>query len=82
MGSSSFARGDATGYVYDSRGRVELRAGTTGVAGLPKLNSSTAKNDSFSDTLTGGSGMDWFFAKLNSPARDTVLGLISGDQEN
>jgi hypothetical protein len=59
----------------------ELRAGTTGVAGLPKLNSSTVKHDTSSDTLTGGNGLDWFFAKLTTPSQDTVTDLDSIDAE-
>jgi RTX calcium-binding nonapeptide repeat (4 copies) len=61
---------------------TQLRAGTTGVVGMPKLNSSTVKSDTSADTLAGGDGNDWFFAKLGAPSADSVVDLSGGELEN
>jgi hypothetical protein len=61
---------------------AQLRAGTTGVTGLPKLNSSTVKNDDSSDSLAGAAGNDWFFAKLAAPSLDTISDLAGGERSN
>ncbi len=61
---------------------TQLRAGTTGVAGLPKMNTTIGRNDSNTDTLTGGAGNDWFFAKLSSQKTDKITDLESGEQTN
>jgi len=59
-----------------------LRAGS--VAGIPALNASNVLNDTSADTLNGGAGLDWFFAKLGAPSQDTITGLdtVDGDQTN
>jgi Ca2+-binding RTX toxin-like protein len=41
------------------------RTGVGGVNGSIFLNTSTVFDDAATDVLTGGSGMDWFFAKLS-----------------
>ncbi len=63
---------------------TQLRTGATGAAGLPKLNSSTVKDDTSADILTGSDGLDWFFAKLKSPNEDTITDLdtLDGEQTN
>jgi len=60
----------------------ELRAGTTGVTGMPTLDSTNVFNDTSSDTLTGGGGLDWFFAKLSGTAADNITDLAGGDALN
>jgi Ca2+-binding RTX toxin-like protein len=60
----------------------ELRAGTTGVTGMPTLDSTNVFNDTSSDTLTGGGGLDWFFAKLSGTAADSITDLAGGDALN
>ncbi|HZZ26802.1 MAG TPA: calcium-binding protein, partial [Pirellulales bacterium] len=56
---------------------------------LPALDSTNIFDDGFSDTLTGGTtvtptddNLDWFFAKLSSPAVDTITDLSSGEAIN
>ncbi len=44
-----------------------LKAGS--VSGAPKLSSTTVKNDTAVNTLNGGSGLEWFFAKLGFTER-------------
>jgi hypothetical protein len=65
---------------------AELRAGTTGVAGLPTLDSTNVFNDTSSDKLTGGMNnageFDWFFANLSGSAADTITDLASGNALN
>jgi hypothetical protein len=41
-------------------------------------------DDASSDILTGGAGLDWFFAKLPEPAADSIsdLDLVGGEQLN
>ncbi len=68
-----------TDFDYDTR-VAALRAGT--VIGAPKLNSTTVKNDTAANTLNGGSGLDWFFAKLAGNPKDTINNQISGEQMN
>jgi Ca2+-binding RTX toxin-like protein len=70
----------------------ELRAGTTGVTGMPTLNSTNVLADTSSDTLTGGhtnvtnaagdDNLDWFFAKLSGPGQDTITDFSGGEQLN
>jgi len=57
-----------------------LRAGS--VAGVPALTAANIVNDTSADKLTGGSGLDWFFASLSGTSQDTVTNLTSGEQEN
>jgi Ca2+-binding RTX toxin-like protein len=59
-----------------------LRAGS--VVGVPALNATNILNDTSTDTLNGGAGLDWFFAKLGAPSQDNITGLNSagGDQTN
>ncbi|HEY2760191.1 MAG TPA: hypothetical protein VGI75_05595, partial [Pirellulales bacterium] len=61
---------------------TQLRAGTTGVVNLPKLNATNVKNDSNIDMLTGGADNDWFFASLGSKNKDTVVDLELAEQIN
>ena len=56
-----------------------LKAGSA--SGVPALNSTTVKNDTVVNTLNGGSGLDWFFAKLGSP-KDTINNQVTGEQVN
>jgi Ca2+-binding RTX toxin-like protein len=58
---------------------ASLRSGS--VAGVLALNAMNVINDTSVDTLNGGSGLDWFFAKAISP-KDIVNNLASGDQQN
>ena len=60
----------------------QLRTGTTGVTGMPLLNSSTVLNDTSSDTLTGGNDLDWFFAQLSGSAKDTITDFSGGESLN
>jgi Ca2+-binding RTX toxin-like protein len=57
-----------------------LKAGT--VAGVPALNATNIVNDTSANTFNGGSGLDWFFAKLSGSPKDIVNNLLSGEQEN
>jgi Ca2+-binding RTX toxin-like protein len=59
-----------------------LRAGS--VVGIPAINATNIVNDTSTDTLNGGAGLDWFFAKLGAPSQDTVTALdtVGGDQTN
>ena len=58
---------------------TNLRAGS--VAGVPALNATSVKDDTSVDTLTGGAGLDWFFAKLSGPAADTITDLDTAGGE-
>jgi uncharacterized delta-60 repeat protein len=40
----------------------------------------TVFNDTSVDGLTGGSGRDWFFRKLNNPQRDSILDNLTGEE--
>ncbi len=53
-----------------------------GVSGISPLNSTNVTNDTSADTLTGGSGLDWYFAKLSGSSKDTVSGQSSDEQVN
>jgi len=44
---------------------------TGGLNGSYQLKSTTVLDDGAADSLTGGLGLDWFFAKLADPAKDT-----------
>jgi len=44
---------------------------TGGLNGAYQLKSTTVLDDGAADSLTGGLGLDWFFAKLADPAKDT-----------
>ena len=57
-----------------------LRAGTA--VGSPKLNSTTVLNDTSVNTLNGGSGLDWYFAKLAGTTKDTITNQVTGEQVN
>jgi len=51
---------------------------------VPPLTSANVSDDPSSDILTGGAGLDWFFAKLTTPALDSITDFISlaGEQKN
>ncbi len=57
-----------------------LKAGS--VVGAPRLSSTTVKNDAAANKLNGGSGLDWFFAKVAGNPKDTITNQISGEQIN
>ncbi len=57
---------------------ADLKAG---VSGIPALNSTTVKNDTSVNKLNGGTGLEWFFAKLGSP-KDTINNQVTGEQVN
>ena len=40
---------------------------------------STAHDDAASDQLTGGAGLDWFFALLSGTNKDTVKDQAAGE---
>ena len=55
------------------------------IVAVPALTlGSTILNDAASDTLTGGTGLDWFFAQLTGSSTDvfTDLDLAGGEQVN
>ncbi|MFZ1007471.1 MAG: hypothetical protein WAN65_11575, partial [Candidatus Sulfotelmatobacter sp.] len=56
-----------------------LRAG---VSGISPLNSTNVLNDSSADTLTAGSGLDWYFAKLSGSSKDTINSQSNDEQVN
>jgi len=60
---------------------ANLRAGN--IAGIPALNSTTVLSDTAKDTITGGSGLDWYFANLTGPAKqiDTITDLYTAAGE-
>jgi hypothetical protein len=59
----------------------QLRAGTaTGVS--IALDATNVFSDSFIDTLTGGSGSNWFLVKLTSPDKDHITDLNVNDAVN
>ncbi len=58
---------------------ADLKTGS--VNGVPALNSTTVKNDTSVNKLNGGTGLDWFFAKLGSP-KDTINNQVTGEQVN
>lgn len=78
---SLFAYWKRQDLAYSTR-VAKLRAGTTGVAAIPKLNSTTVLADSSIDTLLGDADLDWYFAKLLDPAKDLVNGLELGEKMN
>ena len=51
---------------------------------MPSLTVAHVSDDTSSDMLTGGSELDWFFAKLASPFLDTITDFSSpaGEQTN
>ncbi len=59
-----------------------LRAGS--VSGVSALNATNVLNDTSVDTLHGGAGLDWFFAKVTTPTPDIITDLdtADGDQIN
>jgi len=59
-----------------------LRAGN--ILDIPALNLTSILDDASTDTLTGSAGLDWFFAKLTTPAVDTItdLDLAGAEQIN
>jgi Ca2+-binding RTX toxin-like protein len=66
---------------------AQLKAGTTGVTDangnpIPALNSTTVVDDTTTDTLTGGDGLDWFFAKTTDPGLDVISDFMTGEQLN
>jgi RHS repeat-associated protein/uncharacterized repeat protein (TIGR01451 family) len=72
-----------TGGLSFAERTQQLAAGTTGVAGLPKLDASTITNDNFVDKLTGGAdAADWFFAKATDPLDQLVDFLAGVDRVN
>lgn len=56
-----------------------LRAGNPGV---PKLDSTSVIQDTSIDTLTGGDGLDWYFAKLTDPFKDMLTPPVAGEAKN
>jgi Ca2+-binding RTX toxin-like protein len=63
----------------DYQPRVDLLR--TGANGAPKFDASTVKNDSSSETLSGG-GLDWFFVKLANPFIDLIADLETNEKKN
>jgi hypothetical protein len=61
--------------------RIDHLRGTSGggLNGTILLNSSTVHDDSVSDTLTGGAGLDWFWASL---VQDVLTDKQTGEQVN
>jgi uncharacterized protein (TIGR03118 family) len=53
---------------------ANLRSG----AGAPKLDATTVTSDAVADLMVGGSGLDWYFAKLP----DLLLGFTPGEEIN
>jgi Ca2+-binding RTX toxin-like protein len=51
-----------------------LTTGIPSTAGTVRLTATTVQNDNVSDTLTGGSELDWFFARTtgSNSSRDTI----------
>ena len=47
-----------------------LKAGA--VAGVPSLDASHVTSDTSVDTISGGAGFDWFFAKVATPGIDKL----------
>jgi hypothetical protein len=60
----------------DYVGRIDHLLGTTpgGLNGNTFLNSTAVRNDSAKDTMTGGQGLDWFFASENDVLTDQNVG--------
>ena len=58
----------------DYQTRVNHLNGTLGggQSGGLLLTGNTVHDDAASDTLTGGAGMDWFFALLSGPNKDVI----------
>jgi len=59
-----------------------LKAGS--IAGVPAIDATTIFDDKAANSLTGGAGLDWFFAKLAGVPRDAITDLdqASGEQIN
>ena len=56
--------------------RVTNLLNGSGANGTTKLNASSAKNDSFAtDSLTGGSEVDWFFESIGDVLTDITTGI-------
>jgi hypothetical protein len=60
---------------------ADLRGGG-GLNGPYRLTSATVVHDAFKDTLTGGAGSDWFWAKLSSGAADLLADRQTGEVIN
>jgi Ca2+-binding RTX toxin-like protein len=72
------AEWDSAGVSYSTRlshllGSGKGKSAGTGLNGPYLLNSTTVHDESMSDTLTGGSGTDWFFARTKAMSgKDTI----------
>jgi hypothetical protein len=54
---------------------THLRTGTGGANGSTKLDTMSVQNDSAADTLSGDSGLDWFFLSADDVLVDFNAGL-------
>ena len=52
---------------------------TGGLNGGYRLTTKTVKKDNSVDTLTGNAGLDWYFAKLANPHKDTITDQAIGE---
>jgi Ca2+-binding RTX toxin-like protein len=64
--------------------RVAHLKGTVpgGLNGTWRLNSTTVKKDTSVDTLTGNTGLDFFFANLGTPGKDVLTDLFAEETVN
>lgn len=58
---------------------ANLRGAGGGLNGDFQLEGANTTSDAFVDTLTGNAGLDWYFATLTSPNKDTVTGLAADE---
>ncbi|QDU30673.1 Bifunctional hemolysin/adenylate cyclase precursor [Anatilimnocola aggregata] len=55
---------------------------TGGLNGTYRLTSTTVKKDTSVDVLTGNAGLDWYFAKLAAPYKDSLTDQTVGEIAN
>jgi ELWxxDGT repeat protein len=91
IGGTTSYDGDLTAlaYIMAEWGRTDVGAATRvgqlngslsgGLNGSYLLNSAAVFDDSATDVLTGGAGVDWFFAHLKGKSTDRVNAQASGE---
>jgi hypothetical protein len=73
------AEWDRTDVSYTTRVKQLNGSQSGGLNASYFLNSTTVFDDNTTDVLTGGAGLDWFFARTKGKNLDQVIGLTSGE---
>jgi hypothetical protein len=73
------AEWDRTDVSYTTRVKQLNGSQSGGLNASYFLKNTTVFDDKTTDVLTGGAGMDWFFAHTKGKNQDQVIGLTSGE---